>query len=50
MNVKQRIMTCRLLEKMNEQRTYFDRLGLRNESTFHGIPINDYDKQFVKKG
>lgn len=49
MGIEQRILTCRLLEKMNEQKNYSSRLGLANVSTFHGIQINNDRKGSVRK-
>ena len=49
MGIEQRILTCRLLEKMNNQKDYSGRLGLENVSTFHGIQINDDRKSSVRK-
>lgn len=39
MSVKERVMTCRLLEKMKEQENYGRQLGLENVSTFCGANI-----------
>lgn len=39
MNVEQRILTCRLLEKMRNREAYSKKLGLENFSTFQGMPI-----------
>ena len=39
MSVKERVMTCRLLEKMKEQDSYGRQLGLLNASTFCGVNI-----------
>ena len=49
MGIEQRILTCRLLEKMNDQKGYSSRLGLENVSTFHGIQINSDSKGAVRK-
>lgn len=49
MGIAQRVLTCRLLEKMNEQKNYSSKLGLENVSTFHGIQINSDSKYSVKK-
>jgi hypothetical protein len=49
MGIEQRILTCRLLEKMNGQKGYSNRLGLENVSTFHGIKINNDSKGSVRK-
>ena len=50
MGIEQRILTCRLLEKMKVQKNYNSKLGLENVSTFHGIQINNDRKGSVKKG
>lgn len=39
MSVKERVMICRLLEKMKEQAGYSRQLGLENTSTFCGVNI-----------
>lgn len=39
MSVRERVLTCRLLEKMKEQDTYSRQLGLENTSTFCGVNI-----------
>ncbi len=49
MGIEQRILTCRLLEKMNGQKKYSNKLGLENVSTFHGIQINSDGKGAVRK-
>lgn len=49
MGIEQRILTCRLLEKMNDQKRYSSKLGLENVSTFHGIQINNDSKGSVRK-
>lgn len=49
MGIKQRVLTCRLLEKMNGQKNYSVKLGLENVSTFHGIQINSDSKVSVRK-
>lgn len=49
MGIEQRILTCRLLEKMNNQKRYSNKLGLENVSTFHGIQMNSDSKGYVKK-
>lgn len=36
MSVEQRIMLCRLLEKMDDQWEYGKKIGLENVSRFHG--------------
>lgn len=49
MGIEQRVLTCRLLEKMNDQKRYSNKLGLENVSTFHGIQINSDSVRYVKK-
>lgn len=44
MSVEQRVFLCRLLEKMKENGTYSNKLGLENVTTFHGIQIYDKNK------
>ncbi len=39
MSVRERVLTCRLLEKMKEHDTYSRQLGLENTSTFCGVNI-----------
>lgn len=41
MTLERRLMLCRLIEHMEQDREYADRLGLVNTSTFKGKPIND---------
>lgn len=50
MEIRQRILTCRLLEKMKEQKVYCNKLGLENVSTFHGIQIENGNKEYFKRG
>lgn len=50
MSVKERVMTCRLLEKMKEQGNYSRQLGLENTSTFCGANIlqkNNEEKSII---
>ena len=49
MGIEQRVLTCRLLEKMNHQKRYSNKLGLENVSTFHGIHISSDNKGYVRK-
>jgi len=49
MGIEERILTCRLLEKMKEQKNYSSKLGLENVSTFHGIQINSDSQRTVRK-
>ena len=39
MSVRERVLICRLLEKMSEQDAYSRQLGLENTSTFCGVNI-----------
>lgn len=39
MSVRERVLICRLLEKMSEQAAYSRQLGLTNASTFYGENI-----------
>ena len=39
MSIRERIRLCILIEKMNEQKAYSEKLGLENKSTFHGKRI-----------
>lgn len=39
MPVEQRIRRCLLVEKMNAQKAYSERLGLEDRSRFHGKTI-----------
>lgn len=41
MSVKQRVLLCRLVEKIEKQSTYSEKLGLENTSRFRGIQIKD---------
>ena len=45
MGVKQRILTCRLIEKMKEQGSYSKQLGLEDTSTFYGMHIIQKKKE-----
>lgn len=45
MGVKQRILTCRLIEKMKEQDSYSRQLGLKDTSTFYGMHIIQKEKE-----
>lgn len=41
MPVKQRILLCLLIEKINKNKEYSERLGLEDKTTFHGERIHD---------
>ena len=45
MTTEQRIRMCLLLEKMDEQKEYSERLGLENRSRFHGKTIEEREEQ-----
>ncbi len=45
MSVQQRILTCRLIEKMEKQEAYSRKLGLENTSTFYGMHIIKMKKE-----
>jgi len=45
MSVKERVLTCRLLEKMRVQDSYGGRLGLENVSTFCGVNVIQKEKK-----
>lgn len=40
MPIEQRIRMCLLIEKMQEQKVYSEKLGLEDISKFHGKRIN----------
>lgn len=40
MSVEQRILTCRLLEKMKLQEIYSEQLGLEDVSTIREVQLN----------
>lgn len=49
MSVRERVLICRLLEKMSEQDAYSRQLGLENTSTFCGVNIlqkNNEEQKF----
>ena len=48
MSVEQRILTCRLIEKMKEQDRYSRQLGLEDASTFYGMHIIQKKKEEKK--
>ena len=49
MSVEQRILTCRLIEKMKKQDSYGRQLGLKDTSTFCGIYIikKEEEKNYI---
>ena len=40
MTVDERIFLCRLLEKIEEQETYCETIGVRDRSTFQGEAVS----------
>lgn len=40
MKIEDRIKKCRLIEKMNQQKSYSKKMGLENVSKYHGKLIN----------
>ena len=50
MSIEQRVLTCRVLEKMKEQKGYSKKLGLENASTIHGQKMNCDLKTMIEKG
>ena len=49
MGVKERVLTCRMIEKMEQQDDYRRKLGMENESTFRGRAIRNYGKVKTEK-
>ena len=45
MSVEQRIRLSLLLEKMNEQQTYSEKLGLEDRSLFRGKEVRKEEKK-----
>lgn len=39
MSVKERILLCRMIEKMEKKETYSRKLGLENKSAYRGKPV-----------
>ena len=50
MCVEERILTCRLLEKMWIYKEYGKKLGLQDVSRMHGIQIKKGNEKFLEKG
>lgn len=50
MNVEQRVLTCRVLEKMKEQKEYGRKLGLKDVSAMHGRRIYQRSVEIEEKG
>lgn len=48
MDIEERILTCRLIEQMNENAEYTKKLGLENESTYRGSSVNSIPVQGSK--
>jgi len=39
MSAKERILLCKMIEKMEKKETYSRKLGLENKSTYRGKPV-----------
>ena len=50
MSVEERILTCRLLEKMKAHEAYSKRLGLEDASRVHGTQMGKDAKGLAEKG
>lgn len=50
MSIEQRVLTCRVLEKMKEQKGYSKKLGLEDTSIIHGQKMNGDVKTIIEKG
>ena len=50
MSVEERILTCRLLEKMKVYEVYGKRLGLKDISQMHGKQIDKGAGSLAEKG
>ncbi len=44
MSVRERIMICRVVERIEKQKSYSRKLGLENKSTYHGEPVDRIEK------
>ena len=42
MSIQERLRMCQLIDQMENKKELCKRLGLENESTFHGKPIDEY--------
>lgn len=47
MTIEQRVRTCLLIEKMREQKSYSERLGLEDISRFHGKRIDEREEKTI---
>ena len=47
MPIEQRIRMCLLIEKMQEQKVYSEKLGLEDISKFHGKRINEEEERIT---
>lgn len=45
MSAQERIRLCRIINQMENKKAFCKRLGLENQSTFHGNPVRNYDKK-----
>lgn len=45
MSIQERIRMCQLIEQMEKRKELSKRLGLENESKFHGKSINECNKR-----
>ncbi|MGN0395408.1 MAG: hypothetical protein ACI4EF_08600 [Coprococcus sp.] len=41
MNVQERVIMCRFIDKMERNSDFSKKLGLENKSTFHGNPVDE---------
>ena len=47
MPVEQRIRLCLLIEKINAQRAYSEKLGLEDRTTFHGQYVRNTEEKKI---
>lgn len=47
MPVEQRIRLCLLIEKINENKEYSEKLGLEDKTTFHGAWIHEEEGETI---
>ena len=47
MPIEQRIRMCLLIEMMQEQKVFSEKLGLENISKFHGKRINEEEERIT---
>ena len=50
MSIEKRIRLCRLLDKMEIEKSYSQKLGLENTSTFHNRQIKQDINNIEQKG